>query len=559
MRWLLLAVCAAGLNVILSSLPCASQSQSSAGLKVPARSDSLPKKTPAAKLTTDEERGLRLLKQAESEAPGLEASMRAFVLLRASYAYARIDQKKAEKLAKDSFEASASIEDPPDKDQCGPIGSAGDIKSWIQKRVLSNMIQKQKVAEAEQLLPSATPPVRDHITKELLYHYIEKKQFDHAEALLAQVANDDEYPFDGAATLFNALPKQKSPERMAIFNQALNNFEQYSKNERIGQNDFGNFIESTATYANPEAVLEAIDKVLDTAKAQDSPVHYSMASSSGTLQLNSIYQFRLFQLLPVLQELDKDKAESLLRDDLALQEQLKKYPEGMDSLMSSGNVYSYGITDDNSPKSAEAAQSLEIGAQISDRLNQISKETETEPDQALSDALNMPLSDNQGASPRAEALQEVAQALVKKKPRIAESALDQLWKIEDQWSGQQSLTFEGLPQLYLDLGDEEGANKALQAMLNAAERLYARDINSDDPNKAFKGTWPSADLWTKCVQIAAKLSPALAEEIIAEIPDPDIAASVNVVFAGALLGQSSGAPFLVSDCRKSGSGYRFSN
>jgi len=193
------------------------------------------------------------------------------------------------------------------------------------------MIQKQKIAEAEQLLPSATAPVRDHITKELLDHYTEKKQFDHAEALLAQVANDDEYPFDGAAQLFNTLAKQQSPERMAIFNHALNNFEQFSRNERIGQNDFGNFIEATATYAPPEAVLEAIDKVLDAAKSQDSHVHYSMASSKGTLQLNSAYEFRLFQLLPVLEELDKDKAESLLRDDLALQERLKKYPEGMDS------------------------------------------------------------------------------------------------------------------------------------------------------------------------------------------------------------------------------------
>jgi len=226
--------------------------------------------------------------------------------------------------------------------------------------------------------------------------------------------------------------------------------------------------------------------------------------------------------------------------------------------MSSGDVYSYGITDDNSPKSAEAAQSLEVGAQISDRLNQIRKETERDADQALSDALNMPLSDKHGASPRAAALQEVAQALVKKNPRIAKSALDELWKIEDQWSGQQSVTLDGLPQLYLDVDDEEGAKKALHVLLKAAERLYQRDIDNDDPNKAFKGTWPSAALWTKCVQLAAKMWPALAEEIIAEIPDPDIAASVRVVFAGALLGQSSGAPFLVSDCRKSGSSYRFS-
>ena len=171
----------------------------------------------------------------------------------------------------------------------------------------------------------------------------------------------------------------------------------------------------------------------------------------------------------------------------------------------------------------------------------------------------MPLTDNHGGFPRAKALQQVAEALAKKKPGIAKSAIDELLKIPSQLSGQQSPTFEGLPQLYLDLGDEEGAKRAVHGMFKAAEGLYAHDVDSDDPNKAFKGTWPSADLWRKCAEAAAKISPALAEEIIGEIPDPDIAASVKVVFAGALLGQTSGAPFLVGDCRKSESGYSFSN
>lgn len=85
--------------------------------------------------------------------------MRAFVLWRASHAHVSIDPKKAETLAKDSFTASEAIEDPADRDQCGPIGSAGDIKSWIQERVLSEMIKKDHISEAEEMLPRATAPV----------------------------------------------------------------------------------------------------------------------------------------------------------------------------------------------------------------------------------------------------------------------------------------------------------------------------------------------------------------------------------------------------------------
>ena len=110
----------------------------------------------------------------------------------------------------------------------------------------------------------------------------------------------------------------------------------------------------------------------------------------------------------------------------------------------------------------------------------------------------------------------------------------------------------------MDLGDEDGAKKALKALVKAAGKIYEHDVDADDPNETFKGTWPSADLWRKCVQASAKISPALAEEIIADIPDPDIAAAEKISFASSLLGVS-GEPVLVSDCRKTHSSFNFSN
>jgi hypothetical protein len=94
-------------------------------------------------------------------------------------------------------------------------------------------------------------------------------------------------------------------------------------------------------------------------------------------------------------------------------------------------------------------------------------------------------------------------------------------------------------------------------MLKAAEKIYAHDINADDPNKAFKGTWPAADLWRRCVQIAGNVSPSLAEEIIGQIPDSEIAAAQKIAFASSLL-KAAGEPMIVGDCRKDGSSYNFS-
>lgn len=170
----------------------------------------------------------------------------------------------------------------------------------------------------------------------------------------------------------------------------------------------------------------------------------------------------------------------------------------------------------------------------------------------------LPLQDmSQDSSPRAEALLMVARNAEKKKPSLAKSALDEIVKLEDQFTPSQVKGIADVPKIYLDLGDADGAKKALKPMLKAAERLYAHDTDADDPNKAFKGTWPSADLWRKCVQVAAKISPALAEEIIGEIPDPEIAAAQRVALASSLLG-STGEPTIVGDCRKNGSSYNTS-
>ncbi len=551
-RWLM------WIAVTLIATWCAAQTGPAAKRGTPDTAGQAKQKAAPPKLTPQQEQGLRLLKAVAAEAGGLEADMRAFVLWRASYAYVPIDPKKSESVAKDSFVASEAIEDPLDRDQCGPIGSAGDIKSWIQERVLSEMIKKEKIAEAEELLPRATEPVRTRIATELVKHYVEKKNVPRAEAMLSQLTDAEQYPFAAAANLLLNVGPEQSADRMTIFNQALSNFQQHANGGSFSTDDVGSFIERTWMHVPPALVLEAIDKVLEQTKSQESHSHYSMASAEGSVALRSPYELRLFQLLPVLEELDKDKAESLLRDDAELQAQLKKYPKGMESLTSQGNIYSYGITDDDSPKAAEGMATQQVAEQIRQRMMEIAKESEKDPAQAMADALGLPVQGPSQDSPRAQLLSEIAKGAVKNKPSVAKSALDEILKIEDQLTPQQIAGIANLPKIYLDLGDEDGARKALKPLLKAAEKIYAHDTDADDPNKAFKGTWPSADLWRRCIQVAAKISTSLAEEIIGEIPDPEIAASERVDFASSLL-RASGDPVVVSDCRKNGSSYNFSD
>jgi hypothetical protein len=183
------------------------------------------------KLTPEKERGLRLLKAAEAEAPSLDPDMRAFALWRISYAYTMIDSKKAERLARDAFTAAVAIHDAPFP-RCGP---AGDIKSWIEEHILSGMIGKGKLTEAAALLSTATASVRTHIVTELVRRYAGEKKFAQAELLLSQITDAEQYPFGAAADLLLAIGPEQAADRINVFSQALNNFERHASSANLSR------------------------------------------------------------------------------------------------------------------------------------------------------------------------------------------------------------------------------------------------------------------------------------------------------------------------------------
>jgi len=516
--------------------------------------------TVTPKLTPEQERGLRLLKTLEVESAGLQPKMHAFVLWRASYAYTKLDPKYAQKLSRDAFKATQGIEDAPENDSCAAPGSSGDIKSWIQQSVLYDMIHKDQLKEVEKLLPQATASVRNLITAELVRYYESKKDLMHAEALLSTLADFNGYPFDVAANLVTALGPEHSADRISIFNQALTNFEQHAAETSFGGDDIGTFMEHTWNDIPPGLVLEAISKVLDAAKEDDSKSHYSMSSAKGSVVLNSDYALRLFQLLPILEELDKDKTDALLRDQIEVADQLKTYPRGMQSLQSENASLSYGVTD-SGPGIGNAAAKQQTEAQMRERVEEVLNQADTDPTGALAKALTLPVrGTSEQSSPRSEALLGIAKKAAAKKPSVSRSALDDFSAIQDQLTPQEMTGIDALPELYLNVGDMDGAKKAVDILVKAAGKIYEHDTDSEDPNKAFEGAWASTDLWRKAIQQGAKISPGLPDEIIAGLPDPEISAFEKVVFASALIG-ASGLDYsiLVADCRKNGASFRVSS
>lgn len=505
------------------------------------------------KLTADQQRGLRLLKQAEAQAASLEPDMRAFVLWRVAVGYSKIDPAKSDRILHQAFLATQSIEQGPEEEDACQKSSTCRTKKWLQTGLL-NAIMERSPDQALQLLPEADPPSRKQTAAALAELFTKKKDYAQALSLLTRIASLDQYPFETAGNLFLAMPKE-SPDRMTLFSQAQQNFEQFHSGQGF-QGDFPSMLLRIWRQLPPPTVLSAVDDILQEGKDRDEKpesFHISFVTDNGSVSFNSAYQLLLFEMLPILDELDHERAQSLLRDNAEAQSMLAQFPQGMQSL----DPATYQDHPSDAAKTHIRGIRMSVGAtnpgqsttegmedQIERQMSLISSEASGNPKQALADAMNLPVSNPAGppgfSSPRVFVLMQIAKAIVEKNPSIAKSALDEAQKNLDALEPfQRGRKLSDSARLYLKLGETDSAKKCLDALQKAAEQAYKEDTDANDPNQAFKGQWPSAALWLADVTISARISSELAEQASASITDPEIAGATRVAYANELIGASN--------------------
>jgi hypothetical protein len=536
----------------------------------PARTE---KRASELKLTPQQKRALRLLQSAQTEAAALQPDMRAYVLMQVADGYQKVDPSKADALLKEAFTASLSIEDmaPPSDDgaECQSMQGCG-IKPWLQSDILLSM---HSLTDVEALLPHAQPQVRRQVSEALIFRYVEKKDFERAKEIIASLASQGNYPYEAAMHLMLAMPPTATSERVAIFAQALNAYRQQGESYSYGGGFEGmpGMVMRFWHDVPPAMAVDAIDQILENAK--DSSVkannaRLTFSGDAGTVALSSQYQYRLFQLLPVLEELDKPKAGSLLRDNPDLQALFGRFPEGLQAVRLDYELHPtkdgdtpivrMSVSSGDTPPAAISTLGVQAQLEIQRRERQIANETETDPREALAEAMSLPEVPPEGAenSPRARACLHIAKKLGKKNPSVAKDALGEARKSLTHISLMvQARNLDEAAEEYLAIGEEGDADKTIKEALQVAEKLYAKDSDDGDPNQVFKGAWPSTNQWRRCVQITARFSPSAAEAIIAGIRDPEIVAFEKVYFANALIGVPRGA-MSVRERHKSGGQFR---
>jgi hypothetical protein len=498
-------------------------------------------KTRRKKLTPNQRYGLSVLEIAEAQAVAFEPAMRSFVLWQASRGYTRVDPAKADSLLRHSFIVTLSIEtDGHAPENCSEAEFCG-TKDWLQKLILREVIARSSRSQLE-LLGRAQPEVQRMLTGDLFQHSISEKRFDEARQLLSQMNENGFFPYDRAADLIIALPPEHAADRLEILSQALDSFNQSAADSTPQPGDLAELVTRAWRELPGSSVLHAISELLDQAKEADSShgdLRVAFSTDTKTAYYDSQYKFRLFQLIPIVRELDPLQAERLLQENKDLESSVGHAGRAAQSgVIGKGEAMEgIDVVSTNNPVEAVAE---EMQHAINRQQAAALAKAENDPKAALSEALRLPIHNALGIdySPRAVTLRQVARLAARKDLAVSKAAIQEMSQIaENMPLRNQAQLLADSPEIYWLGGDREGARSALEQLNGMAAKLYELDSDLNDPNQAFKAMWPSTNLWRRCVEFASKFAQhSSGEEIIADIPDPEIKAFVEVAFANSLLG-----------------------
>jgi tetratricopeptide (TPR) repeat protein len=495
------------------------------------------KQETAPKPATDNEAyGKKLLEIAEADAGAIQGGTRAYVLLQIARGYQKENKAKAIELLDNALVSTREM----DEDKMFRT------RSHLQKDILKTLVPLAP-ERVDELLIQVDTQARGEVLMSLLGYYEKEKQMDRVIEALHRIAQEQEIPYYAVARVMNSLPKEKSGDALQLFTTALTSYRDHDHTKGgIGFGgttvvDFPGLIVRHWQQLPPAVVMEAIDEVLKQTEPKEagSPQRDGLAitSAKGSLSFGSRYEYVLFQLLPVLKQLDPDRADKLLKKYQQVDALVAANPEGTNSLFNSpakpgdagakksaGGGYMVSSTAGAPQERARTMATM----QEYERASQIAEESNAHPQEAL--ARVSTIADLEA---RASALQGIARANAKKDPAVAKSALRELLELGAKLEGfMQARAMYSCAKLYMQMGEADDAKKAIEKGIAGAEKMYKED---SDGNKAIKAYWPSTQAYALMLGSAGQVSPAWAVTLLDQMPDVEVKAIAEASLASAWL------------------------
>jgi hypothetical protein len=516
-------------------------------------------------------RGRQMLETAEASANGMEGGMRAYALLQVAAAYGTTDKAKALELLDNALAATKAMDD----DQI-------QTRNRLQEQILQAIVPL-KPDKADELLNQVDPSARGRVLTSLLGYYQKNNEWERAIEVVYRIAPEQEVPYDAVSKIIAGLPEERSGDRAQLFSTALTSYKTHAGQQQrgrisFGSGDFSSLINSSWKKLPRESVLDAIHAVLDQTKQQSQqsgsggaqPMAVSMSSANGGVQFNSMYEFRLFQLLPVLKQLDSSEAEKLVKESQAVQSMLDKFPEGMNSMApnagSGGGAPRGGAQGLATPMNT--MMSMSVGPPsgggggraggpggpgmpsplLMQQVAKVVQDAAKHPEDALANAASIP---DKGM--RTQAYMGIAQVAAKTNSSVTKQALEKVADgLADMDVMQQVMIVSSAAKLYMEIEDTASAKKLIEKGMGIAEKAYKQDTNADDPNQALKAYWPSAEAYRGMLRLAAKISAPWSMELLKDISDPEMKGMGQIALAQAWLDVPAGPRTIMSNSKNGG-------
>ncbi len=527
--------------------PMFSQNQSSD--KTKPKTGQPTKSEKQAKQTASEAQAIDLLTQAEAEGAALEGPMRAWVLWQIGLDYQAIDKTKALELFHTALMAAHAANQagatgkPPISNRVKISAHPSLPPGLLLERDIARSIVLLEPKRADETVQQIDPAIRTAILVSLLSSQQKEKQFDRAMQTLNQISAESEIPYEYAMRLMADLKPGQSGELTQLFLTSLNSYRNHAPHPQI-KDVFPTMVSRFWKRLPKEVVTQAIDEILAQAAEDKGNISYSVLSDKSSSSMNSLYEYRLSQLMPMLREFDPSAARKYE----------EKYPASASSAGDPGGTSAQ--SDPSAPaKGFQLHPTNSYPSMISSMLEEpaaqkvAAKVDSGHISDAVSDAVNI-----RDISLRAQIYEYIARHAAAKQDNAVDDALENMLQAAEKLQPAEAFPYYGVAsEIYIKINKLDDAKGSIESGLKVAGKLYEKDSDEDDPNTALKAFWPSTNAYCVMIRQAAGISQTWAIALLQGIKDPEIKVAAETALAGGWLQSPTGPSTIMTTKRTSNS------
>lgn len=506
-------------------------------------SDSSSLKVEAAKsreYTPEQRTNLGVLESARTEAGSLSPGLQVYSLVRIAEGYYRLDKPRAVTLMVEAFTVTQAIEDDP-----------FDLRPSLQISILTRLFSWEP-ERAAALWEQTEAQVRSFMAEAMLKYKLDRKDYVGAADVVFKTMGGDRFPHGVVARLLRKLPPEMVLEREQLFLAAFDFAKRHPADNQAQFEDFGTLLLRSWQLLPPKLVLEAVDMLLEQSQ-RGRPEAVVISSRLKSVRFPTTYEYRAYQVLPILRQLDRDRADSLRRklESVATAEKVSQHgflqalePEDWNRGDSPMGITSIGYSLPGGEE--EAAERDTTMRAVNQRIADIQKTAVNNPREAIAMAGTLPEIISMrpaGYLPRLTALSSLGAILPARFPETRTTIVDEIYRnIARIPPEQQERFLEQAIRLAAAASDDGRIRTGILRGLQAAEALYKDDNDREDPNQEMKAYWPSAAAYQRFLFLEMKYLPEKVPDELELIRDEEIRGLSRIATALASLGMEELRP-----------------